>query len=58
LLRPFKITPKPIWPVRRAPDSKSYRGYLRAWFEDAWAAYCSSGVTPSQPSEIIKLPGA
>jgi len=58
LLRPFKIKPKPIWPAQRTSDSKSYRGYLRAQFEDAWAAYCSPDVTPSQASKVIKLPGA
>jgi hypothetical protein len=55
LLRPFSIKPRPIWPPNRGPKTKSYRGYMRSWFESAWAAYCPSPVTPSQPNKIIHL---
>jgi hypothetical protein len=56
LLRPFGIRPRTIWPANRGPGSKSYRGYLRSWFESAWAAYCPSPDTPTQASKIIHLP--
>ena len=56
LLRPFNIRPHVIWPANRVPGDKSFRGYLRSQFEPAWAAYCSSPVTPSQASNVIHLP--
>jgi hypothetical protein len=42
LLRPFRIRPRTIWPTPRHPETKSAKGYLRAWFEDAWRSYCRS----------------
>jgi hypothetical protein len=42
LLRPFQIKPRTIWPTPRRPETKSAKGYLRAWFEDAWRRYCRS----------------
>lgn len=58
LLRPFKprIKPRTIWPLNRGPGDKSFRGYMRAWFEPAWAAYCPAPDTPTQASNIIQLP--
>jgi hypothetical protein len=56
LLRPFKIKPRTIWPANRKPGDKSFRGYMRSWFESAWAAYCPSSDTPTQTSKIIHLP--
>jgi hypothetical protein len=58
LLRPFDIWPKTVWPVRRGPQTKSSRGYYRAQFEVAWAAYCPAAPTPTQASKIISLPRA
>jgi hypothetical protein len=55
LLRPFGIRPRTIWPAQRRPDSRSSRGYLRAQFESAWAAYCPPADTPTQPGKIIHL---
>jgi hypothetical protein len=42
LLRPFQIKPRTIWPTRRHRETTSARGYLRAWFEEAWRRYCRS----------------
>jgi Protein of unknown function (DUF3631) len=58
LLRPFKprIRPRSIWPLNRKPGDKSFRGYMKSWFESAWAAYCPSPDTPTQASKIIHLP--
>ena len=43
LLGKYDIHPKTVWPKNRKKGdaSKSYRGYMRSWFEDAWARYCS-----------------
>jgi hypothetical protein len=56
LLRPFRIQPKTIWPLHRQPGSRSYRGYMRSWFEAAWAAYCPPADTPTHVNKIIHLP--
>jgi Protein of unknown function (DUF3631) len=58
LLRPFRIRPKTIWPIRRRTGDKSSRGYQRKQFEAAWTAYCASGDTPAQRSKIINLPNS
>src|SRR5262249_1262563 len=55
LLRPFGIRPKTIWPAQRRPCDKRFRGYLRAQFETAWAAYCPTADTPTHPAKIIHL---
>jgi Protein of unknown function (DUF3631) len=55
LLTPFGIRPRTIWPVRRGKTGKSAKGYFRSQFEEAWDAYCSEDVTPSQPSNIRHL---
>src|SRR5262249_6680244 len=53
LLRPFSIRPRTI---RLSQTGTTARGYLRAWFESTWAAYCPPlADTPTQPSEIIRL---
>jgi Protein of unknown function (DUF3631) len=47
LVKPFKIKPNA---VRR--DEKTAKGYMRAWFEDAFARYLPPrSVTTSQPSD-------
>jgi putative DNA primase/helicase len=47
LVKPFKIKPNT---VRR--DEKTAKGYMRAWFEDAFARYLPPrSVTTSQPSD-------
>jgi hypothetical protein len=55
LLRPFHIRPKSIWPRCRQPGDKSAKGYLRSWFEAAWASYCPPDVTASQASRVAYL---
>ena len=55
LLRPFDIRPRTIWPVRRRPDAKSGKGYLREQFEAVWASYCPPDGTPAHSSEVIHL---
>jgi hypothetical protein len=54
LLKPFGIGPKSVWPRQRRQGAKSSKGYKRAWFEAAWAAYCDAG-TPAQASETGRL---
>jgi Protein of unknown function (DUF3631) len=43
LLEKYSIHPGTVWPKqrKRGDESKSFRGYMRSWFEDAWARYCS-----------------
>ena len=55
LLRPFVISSRTIWPLRRQPGDKSSRGYLQSQFEPAWRAYCFAADTPTQPSKIMAL---
>jgi hypothetical protein len=55
LLRPFEIRPRRLWPLPRTPESKSFRGYLRADFEESWRSYCDEGVTPSHASHLRLL---
>jgi hypothetical protein len=50
LLRPFGIRPRSI----RLGDTIC-KGYLRSWFEPAWAAYCPADGTPAQPIKIAYL---
>jgi hypothetical protein len=56
LLQPFGIRSKIIWPLARKPGDRSCRGYTRDQFEAAWAAYCPTADTATQPSKIIELP--
>ena len=56
LLQPFGIRSKTIWPLARKPGDRSCRGYTRDQFEAAWAAYCPTADTATQPSKIIGLP--
>jgi hypothetical protein len=44
LLEKYAIHPGTVWPStrKRGDNSKSFCGYMRSWFEDAWARYCSS----------------
>jgi Protein of unknown function (DUF3631) len=45
LLKPFRITPRTIWPKggTRADRGISAKGYYREQFEGAWASYCDAG---------------
>jgi hypothetical protein len=56
LLRPFRIRAKTVWPLNRQPGDKSFRGFLRDWFEPAWTSYCSDTDTSTQASKIVSLP--
>ena len=56
LLQPFGIRSKTIWPLACKPSDRSCRGYTRDQFEAAWAAYCPTADTATQPSKIIGLP--
>src|SRR5262249_12828351 len=51
LLRSFDVRPRTI----RLTGDRTKRGYWRSWFEPAWAAYCPSADTPTQPIKIIHL---
>jgi Protein of unknown function (DUF3631) len=55
MLREFGIRPQTIWPLNRTAMSKSFKGYRRSQFEQAWAAYCAEDDTPSHPSKIKSL---
>jgi hypothetical protein len=55
LLRRFGIRARTVWPIPRLPDSKSYPGYRRADFEQAWADHCPENDTSTHPSKIIVL---
>jgi hypothetical protein len=55
LLRSFLIRPRKFWPLRRGPTSKSFRGYFRSQFEQAWRSYCQEGGTPEQRNNISYL---
>lgn len=41
LLRNFDIRSRTLWPLKRTSTSRSYKGYLRQHFEEAWEKYCS-----------------
>jgi len=51
LLKPFVIISETVHPARRSRA----RGYKRAHFEEAWAAYLSGQNTPSQPFDTFKV---
>ena len=56
VLRRFKIRGRTIWPIPRFPDSKSYSGYYRADFEEAWRFHCPpENDTSTHTSKIIHL---
>ena len=56
VLRRFKIRARTIWPIPRLPDSKSYSGYYRADFEEAWRLHCPpENDTSTHTSKIIPL---
>jgi Protein of unknown function (DUF3631) len=56
VLRRFKIRARTIWPIPRLPDSKSYSGYYRADFEEAWPLHCPpENDTSTHTSKIIPL---
>jgi hypothetical protein len=56
LLRPFGIRPRTIWPLNRVSGDTSFRGYMRGWFEETWAAYLDAEAdTTTQPSNVRYL---
>lgn len=61
LLAPFRIWPRSIWLGQRTVASKSRKGYVKADFGPAWAAYCGAGGTsgtggtPAQSRKIRHL---
>jgi hypothetical protein len=54
LLRPFGIRPRVVWPLNRGAETKSAKGYMRAWFEAAWARYCGDDGAPSQAGASVR----
>jgi Protein of unknown function (DUF3631) len=52
LLKPFRIRPRSIWPLKRRKGDHSRKGYYRRDFEVAWAQYCDTPGTAAQRSEI------
>jgi hypothetical protein len=56
MLRRFGIRARTIWPIPRLPNSKSYPGYYRADFEEAWRLHCSAeNDTSTRANKIIAL---
>jgi hypothetical protein len=55
LLRRFGIRARTHLPIPRLPGSKSFSGYRRADFEQAWADHCPENDTSTHPSKIIAL---
>jgi hypothetical protein len=60
MLEPFDIRPGRIWPAgERTPQTKMGRGYLRAWFEDAWSRYLDDNdegeEAPTKSAKILRL---
>ena len=53
LLAVFTIRPRTVWLVPRTKGSRN--GYYRSQFEEAWAAFCPEGHTPTQASNISYL---
>src|SRR5262249_28538609 len=55
MLAPFGITPKSVWPKERTRRSRSGKGYTRAQFESAWAAYCEDDAEPQKSRKVPYL---
>jgi Protein of unknown function (DUF3631) len=55
LLKRFGVRSRSLFPLPRAPDSKSFRGYMRSSLETAWRVHCSESETPTHSSKIIAL---
>jgi hypothetical protein len=53
----FNIRKRTLWPKPRTAVSRSYRGYYRHQFEQAWASYCDIGDTATQASRVRRLAG-
>jgi hypothetical protein len=56
MLEPFSIRPGRIWPSeKRTPRTKQGRGYMRAWFEDAWSRYLDDHdeEAPTKTAKIL-----
>ncbi len=54
MLRDFGIQSRTLWPPKRTRASKSYKGYLKQHFEDAWQKYCPDD-TASQSRNFSNL---
>ena len=52
---PVRDSRRNHWPVPRLENSKSFSGYRRADFEQAWAEHCPEDSTAPQPSKTITL---
>ena len=55
MLRRFGIRARNWWPTPRLPGTKSFLGYCRADFEQAWADHCPENSTAPHTSKIITL---
>jgi hypothetical protein len=59
LLRLLKRFPplrsRPMWPIPRKKDSKSFRGYYVADIYAAWRKHCAESDTPTHANKIIAL---
>jgi hypothetical protein len=55
LLKRFGVRSRPLFPIPRKPDSKSFRGYMCSWIQTAWRVHCSENDTPTHSSKIIAL---
>lgn len=56
MLRRFRVRARTVWSIPRLPGSKSFPGYYRADFEEAWRLYCPPETdTPTQASKIMAL---
>jgi Protein of unknown function (DUF3631) len=55
LLRRFGIRSRNHWPTPRLENSKSFSGFRRTDFEQAWAEHCPESSTTPQPNKIIAL---
>jgi len=55
VLRRFGIRARNWWPTPRLPGTKSFLGYCRTDFEQAWADHCPENSTTPHTSKIITL---
>jgi Protein of unknown function (DUF3631) len=55
LLKRFGVRSRPLFPIPRTPDSKSFRGFMRSSIDVAWRAHCSENDAPTHSSEIVAL---
>jgi hypothetical protein len=55
LLKRFGLRSRPMWPIPRKKDSKSFRGYDIAKIYEAARTHLDENDTPTQASKIIAL---